>query len=73
MNNPDTDCYSDYDEIRAGSDPLDENSVPGPGDIDLDGDCDGHDLALFIQQLTGVTNQISIGDFADGFAEQAAS
>jgi hypothetical protein len=36
LNNPDTDgdCYSDYDEIFVGSDPLDGNSFP----LDLDGD-----------------------------------
>ncbi|MBU4264284.1 MAG: right-handed parallel beta-helix repeat-containing protein [Proteobacteria bacterium] len=65
----DTDGYNDYDEIRAGSDPLDINSIPALGDLDLDGDSDGRDIAIFTQQLNAGTNSVSVADFAIGFGE----
>ncbi|MCX2982039.1 matrixin family metalloprotease [Halieaceae bacterium IMCC14734] len=34
----DGDTYSDGDEVISGSDPLEEDSVPGPGNGDINGD-----------------------------------
>jgi hypothetical protein len=60
----DNDGYSDYREIMAGSDPLDENSVPFcPGDLNNDGDADGGDLADYLSDSMG----IDLGDFAVDF------
>ncbi|MBL0700628.1 MAG: hypothetical protein JJV92_07090 [Desulfosarcina sp.] len=66
---PDTDDdgYTDYEEIQAGSDPLDENSLPPcKGDFDQDTDIDGSDLATY---AAGGTTGVSLEEFADNFGK----
>ena len=45
----DGDGYSDGQEVAAGSDPLEPNSMPAiPGDLDHDGDVDRDDLNIIL-------------------------
>ncbi|MCD6224779.1 MAG: hypothetical protein J7K32_04525 [Deltaproteobacteria bacterium] len=70
MPDTDGDGYTDYEEIQAGSDPLDENFLPPcKGDFDQDTDIDGSDLATY---AAGGTTDVSLEEFANNFERRAA-
>ncbi|MFA6047000.1 MAG: hypothetical protein WC718_18610, partial [Phycisphaerales bacterium] len=69
----DVDGYLDMDEVDAGSDPSDANSVPCNPDVNGDGNVDQGDVDYLVNVVAGGANTTGIDpDFNhDGNADQA--